>query len=142
MKNARILSFEESMNAPSRYVIVTMFGSVNHFHWHRKSESHNIFLIWAHMAWISYFLGTCKMCLMGDIKVRIYYSLSGNAHLSYASEFLYIFYMKRWIFTIKKVSPYVLNLIKSENAHWFWPNEILWSNTLILMGRRTNLGTQ
>ena len=59
-----------------------MLGCVNHFHWHRKSDFYNIFSICTHMAWISYFSGTCKMCLMGDIKVRVYYSLSGNVHLS------------------------------------------------------------
>ena len=52
-----------------------------HRHGFKESKNHNIILICAHMAWISYFSGACKMCLVGDIKVRVYYSLSGNVHL-------------------------------------------------------------
>ena len=40
------------------------------------------------------FLRICKMCLMGDIKVRVYYSISGNAHLSDCGIgiLVYVFY--------------------------------------------------
>ena len=47
------------------------------------------------------------MCLMGDIKVRddIRYQAMHISQIV-ASEFLYMFCMKRWIFTLKKVSPF------------------------------------
>ena len=42
------------------------------------------------------FSGTCKMCLVGDIKVRVYYSLSGNAHLSDCGIGIVVYVLLLW----------------------------------------------
>ena len=55
--------------------------SVTQFHCLQESKNHNIILICAHMAQNPYFPAPCKMCLMGDIQVGMYFSKSIDVHL-------------------------------------------------------------
>ena len=57
-------------------------GSVSDLYCFKEIEYQNIILICAHMAQFSYFSTSSKMCLMGDIKVRVYFSSSDSAQLS------------------------------------------------------------
>ena len=54
---------------------------VVHLHCFKVLKYHDIILICAHMAQYPYFPAPCKMCLMGDIQVGIYFSKSNDVHL-------------------------------------------------------------
>ena len=58
-----------------------MMGLRN-LHDFKDLKFHNIILIRGHMAQNPYFPAPCKMCLMGDVQVGIYFSKSNDVHLS------------------------------------------------------------
>ena len=54
---------------------------VAHLHCFKDLKYQNIILMCGHMAQNPYFPAPCKMCLMGDIQVGIYFSKSNDVHL-------------------------------------------------------------
>ena len=93
---------------------------VTDLHCFKDSKYNNIFLICAHMARNPYFPVGCKMCLMGDIKVRVYYSSWDNVQVSICTIRILVYVLYETLdLHYKKSMPFldqekIQNLLNSE----------------------------
>ena len=65
-----------------RKIVGYKWLGLSHLHCFKDSKCNNIFLVCAHMARNPYFPVGRKICLMGDRKVRVYYSSWDNVYVS------------------------------------------------------------
>ena len=94
--------------------------SVTKLNCFKESKYHDIFLIWAHMARNPYFPAGRKMCLMGDIKVRAYYSSWDNAHVSISINRILTHVSYETLDShYKRILPFKIHKLK-----WVWFSKI------------------
>ena len=90
----------------------------------RRIQNHDIFLICTHMAHNTHFWVSCKMCLMGDIEERIYFSPWDSTHLFMCFiRFLPFVLIESLHFHYKEISTFLIFFqptIENNFSKIFW----------------------